>query len=85
MGPRGRLRSGLSGAASVSPASQRGQGLGFSQRLPQGRVFGVGLPFSIRFGFSGSDLQLSLIFGVLPRRAVPVGFPYQQVTMATWL
>lgn len=79
MGHGGRLRSGHSGVARVSLAAQPGQG------LYQGRDVMVSFPFSIRTGFRGSNLWLSLIFGVFPRRAVPVGFPYQQVTMATWL
>lgn len=79
MGHGGRLHSGHSSVARVSLAAQPGQG------LHQGRVVRVSFPFSIRTGFRGSNLWLSLIFGVFPRRAVPVGFPYQQVTMATWL
>lgn len=73
MGLGGWLHGGL------SPAAQPGQG------LHQGRVLRVRFPFSIQTGFGGSSLWLSLIFGVLPWRAVPVGLPYQQVTTATWL
>lgn len=56
-----------------------------SLQLPQGCIFGVIFPFRIQTGFRGCDLRLSLIFGMLPWRAVPLGFPYQQVAMATWL
>lgn len=75
----GWLGRGHSSGARLSLAAQPGQG------LHQGRVVGVSFPFSIQTGFRCSNLCLSLIFGVFPGRAVPVGFPYQQVTMATWL
>lgn len=76
MGHGGWLQGGV---PRLSPAAQPAQG------LHQGRVLGVGFPFSIQTAFRGSSLWLSLIFGVLPWRAVPVGFPYQQDTTATWL